>query len=216
MHWFILLVPAILCKGVQLTELRHVILVPSTASGGYIWSLPNEGYTEYHQALSHHSSDTSRFRITLDGRIFVESGVGDLIGKSVTVAVNVRNVITGSKSLHHFSFDIVDAESEHPSKQHRREKRAIDIAITKQVNETVSEISLDYGAAGVVKNVNNRYYMANDEDTPLIVDATSGRLLLRDNARRLDYETAPNGQYKFVIYVNNSLSNIGKSSNITD
>lgn len=197
-----------LCAGESIKESQHVIVIPSSVPSGHVGSLPNEGFTQYQVVALSNGNNANRFKIDLDGRIYLRSAVRDLIGESITVPVNVRNVITDSKSLHHFAFKITD-ELEPSYYEHDRRKRAIEVSIAKQVNETVSEITLDYGTAGVVKNVNNRYYMADGGDTPLTVDSVSGRLVLLDSARRLDYETAPNRRYNLIVYVNNSLSNIG-------
>lgn len=198
------------CIGVLSTcALQHhiALLQTSDGEGASITILPNNGFTEY-------SAASKDVHITPKGLVYAKNSLKKYAEEDRPLVLTAKDYVTGVQTKHELHFHIPDDYKDMDISFLRRSKRAVtQLSVTKEVEETAYEISIDYANAGVQQSAYNRYYMQNKNDSiPLSVALIDGRLTLTDNSRRMDYETAPNKRYEFNVYINNTLTRAGITS----
>lgn len=180
--------------------------VPSTLTrGDHIFSLPKRKSDELLYRKPHQKDlESRRISVTPDGRIFAASHLYDLAGKEITLKLDVINGQSKESRKQKVVLTIISDET------HDRYRRAVEQgSITKDVPETATEINLDYSIVVTPSN-GNRYYLSGAPLwLPLNVNPLTGHLVVKGSTV-LDYETAPNRQYQFIVYVNDTLSNRGE------
>lgn len=201
------------CQGMQI----HWSTVPLCEQYNYKdtqLALPNDGSVTYNKLPLGHNKDSLPFVVTKDGLVLLKHPLCSFYNKNIVVGASGKNSTSGLTSHHKIIFKALNdrlATSKQPEIFHSRRKRAVEVSISKTVDETAEEIILDYASVGVISDDYNEYTLVEDPDVPFTsVDVATGKLLVNQK-HRLDYETAPEHQYQLTVNITNRLASRGLS-----